>query len=98
MPTLHIRLIPGPIGITKCELSNPLKSQNLRLQSVVTNKSGAGYTGNHYYVRLPFASASQIHTTDKKGYLLIPSKASASGLEKFSFSGVQSLFKIETEF
>ncbi len=87
MPTLHIRLTPNSHkGITKCELSNPLKAQKLELHSVVINKQANGYAGNCIYIRLPFASASQVHTTDKKGFLLIPTAISASGMETHNFS------------
>lgn len=87
MPTLHIRLTPNSHkGITKCELSNPLKAQKLELHSVVINKQAAGYAGNCIYIRLPFASASQVHTTDKKGFILIPTAISSGGMETHNFS------------
>ncbi len=85
MPTLHIRVSPGPDGLTKIHLSNPLRSQKLQLEYATISKSGNGYAQNHIFLRLPFASASQIHTATRRGYLLLPTQASASGLETHSF-------------
>ena len=87
MPTLALRLTPNSHkGITKCLLSNPLKAQNLRLHSVVINKQAAGYAGDHILIRLPFASASQFHTNEKKGFIHIPTQISSSGMETHNFS------------
>jgi len=87
MPTLHLRLTPNANnGITKCLLSNPLKAQKFRLHSIVVNKQSNGYNHGHIYLRIPFATASQVHTTDKKGYLLIPTAKSTSGMEIHNFS------------
>jgi len=86
MPTLHLRLTPNTNGITKCLLSNPLKAQKFRLHSIVINKQSNGYNHGHIYLRIPFATASQVHTSDKKGYLLVPTAKSKSGLEIQNFS------------
>ncbi len=87
MPTLILRMSPGPEGITKIHLSNPLRSQNLTLQYAAINKIANGYTQNHIFVRLPFASASQIHNPTRRGYLLLPTQPSTAGLETHSFGG-----------
>ena len=87
MPTLHLRLTPNTNnGITKCFLSNPLKAQKFKLHSIVINKQNNGYAHGHLYLRIPFADASQIHTSDKKGFLLVPTAKSASGMETLTFS------------
>jgi len=85
MPTLHISLRPASQGINKIALSNPLRSQNLTLQYAVVNKAGAGFAHNQIFVRLPFASASQIHSSVRRGYLAIPTQASTAGMETHSF-------------
>jgi len=85
MPVLHICLIPGPDGLTKIHLSNPLRSQKLRLEYAAISKAANGYAQNHLFIRLPFASASQIHTATRRGYLLLPTQASTTGLETHSF-------------
>ncbi len=86
MPTLILKLVPGDKGITKCRLCNPLKAQNLKLQSVVINKQANGYAGSQLYIRLPFASASQIHSSDHRGFLSVPTAISTSGMEIHNFS------------
>ena len=87
MPTLHLRLTPNANnGKTTIKLSNPLKSQNFHLHSAIIVKTGTGYNGGHIYIRLPFASASQFHTSDKKGLLLIPTMPGVAGMEQHSFS------------
>ena len=86
MPTLHLLLQPGDKGITKCLLSNPLKAQKLHLHSVVINKQAAGYAGSQIFVRLPFASASQIHSNHQRGFLCLPTQISTSGMEVHNFS------------
>ena len=81
MPTLHLKMTPQPNGITKISLSNPLRSQNFTLKYAVVNKIGAGFAHDHIFVRLPFASASQIHSSHRRGYLTLPTQASAAGME-----------------
>ena len=86
MPTLHLKVQPSSKnGITKIFLSNPIRSQNLRLQSAIINKAGAGYAESQVFIRLPFLSANQFHSSDKLGYLTFPTQASTAGIETYNF-------------
>jgi len=85
MPTLHLRLVPtANNGIQKVFLSNPIRSQDLTLQSVVVSQKGNGYNQSAVYVRIPFLSSNQFHSGDKKGFLTFP-VGHSSGLDHFSF-------------
>lgn len=85
MPTLHLRLVPtANNGIQKVFLSNPIRSQDLTLQSAVVSQKGNGYNQSSVYVRIPFLSSNQFHSSDKKGFLTFPVGHSA-GLDHFSF-------------
>ena len=95
MPSLHLKIVPtANSGINKVLLSNPIRSQNLTLQSVIINKVGAGYAKSQIYVRLPFLSANQFHSGDKLGFLSFPTQKSTAGIEIFSFGGG---LKLETD-
>jgi len=95
MPTLHLKIVPtANAGINKVFLSNPIRSQNLTLQSVIINKAGAGYAKSQVYIRLPFLSANQFHSGDKLGFLSFPTQVSTAGIESTSFGGG---LKLETD-
>ena len=95
MPTLHLKIVPtANSGINKVLLSNPIRSQNLTLQSVIINKVGTGYAKSQIYIRLPFLSANQFHSGDKLGFLSFPTQKSTAGIEIFSFGGG---LKLETD-
>lgn len=95
MPTLHLKIVPTTnAGINKVFLSNPIRSQNLTLQSVIINKVGTGYAKSQIYIRLPFLSANQFHSGDELGYLSFPTQKSTAGIESHSFGGG---LKLETD-
>ncbi len=69
MPTLHLKIVPtANSGINKVFLSNPIRSQNLTLQSVIINKAGTGFAKSNVYIRLPFLSANQADSVHKLGF------------------------------
>ena len=95
MPTLHLRITPNSnLGINKVFLSNPIRSQNLTLQSAIINKAGASFAHSQIYLRLPFLSANQFHSGDKLGYLTFPTAKSTAGMEIMGFGGG---LKLETD-
>jgi len=95
MPTLHLKIVPtANSGINKVFLSNPIRSQNLTLQSVIINKAGTGFAKSQIFIRLPFLSANQFHSGDKLGYLSFPTQKSTAGIETISFGGG---LKLETD-
>ena len=95
MPTLHLRITPNSnAGINKVFLSNPIRSQNLTLQTAVINKAGASFAHSQIYLRLPFLSANQFHSGDKLGYLTFPTAKSTAGMEIMGFGGG---LKLETD-
>ena len=95
MPTLHLKIVPtANSGINKVFLSNPIRSQNLTLQSVIINKAGAGFAKSQIFIRLPFLSANQFHSGDKLGFLSFPTQKSTAGIESYSFGGG---LKLETD-
>jgi len=86
MPTLHLRITPNTNnGITKVFLSNPIRSQNLTLHSAIINKAGASFAHSQIYIRLPFLSSNQFHSTDRKGYLTFPTQKNTAGIETYNF-------------
>lgn len=88
MPTLHLKIVPTTnAGINKIFLSNPIRSQNLTLQSAIINKVGTGYAKSQVFVRIPFLSANQFHSNDKTGFLSFPTAKSTAALETLSFGG-----------
>ena len=95
MPTLHLRITPNSNqGLNKVFLSNPIRSQNLTLQSAIINKAGASFAHSQIFVRLPFLSANQFHSGDKLGFLSFPTAKSTAGLETIGFGGG---LKLETD-
>ena len=89
MPTLHLRLVPNADnGINKVFLSNPIRSQNLTLQSCIINKEGASFAHSQIFIRIPFLSSSQFHSTDKLGYLTFPTMKNTKGLEILNFGNL----------
>tara|TARA_R110002049_G_scaffold80391_1_gene204425 strand:- start:4040 stop:4444 length:405 start_codon:yes stop_codon:yes gene_type:complete len=95
MPTLHLKIVPNSnSGINKVFLSNPIRSQNLTLQSAIINKVGSGYAKSQIYIRLPFLSANQFHSGDKLGFLSFPTQKSTAGIESYTFGGG---LKLETD-
>ena len=86
MPTLHLRITPtANRGINKIFLSNPIRSQNLTLHSVIITKSGNGYNENQIYLRIPFLSSNQFHSGDKLGFLTFPTAKGTKDIEILNF-------------
>ena len=88
MPTLHCKIVPTTNqGINKLTLSNNIRSQKLTLQSAVITIDGTGFNHNAIYVRLPFLSSNQFHSTDQLGYLAFPVLKNTKQLQTFNFGG-----------
>lgn len=87
MPTLHLRALPNDNGgVTSVRLSNDIRSQNLRLLSVVIQRASNSYTDNSVGVQLPFLGADQFHSSLRKGELQFPvDKLSGSRMTIINF-------------
>ena len=86
MPTLYISVKPNANnGINKILLSNPLRSQKMKLLTAVINKQGAGYNQSKVHIRIPFLSSNQFNSGEKTGYLTLSTEKSTKGIEVINF-------------
>ncbi len=74
MPTLHLKLVPTTDeGRNKVILSNMIRSQELVLKSATVLKPNTtNYTDGSIKILLPFLTANQFHSNDRKGFVAIP--------------------------